>query len=213
MTRARWLGVMAGVAVLATLGLLIAPRLLGQNGLLPIPERHVDGVGPLGSGEEDPHGAVSYTFSRSAPGGVWTLGIRLCLAAGDQPAILDGSVQPHSSIGRGFSFLGARIRQFIPAQGDHPIGSVVGFPPKVSEALNQLQGFAVTDRCQGPNPDDSKPYTELLLGFGRGTDTDGGGWKGVDVGYTSGGQHHIVELRYDILMCGTTVKSDYCATH
>ena len=214
MPRKTFVVLLAGVAAMATLGLIMAPRLINgaPSGVTAVPERHADGSGPLGSGESDPHGAVSHTFSRNAPGGVWTLGIRLCLVSGDKTAILD-SVGPSRSVGNGYKHLGSFVRRFIPAQGENPIGGVVGFPPKVSGALSPVKGFAVTDRCQGPNPDMSKPYTELLLGFAKGSGTEGGGWYGVDVGYFVGGQHHIVELRYDILMCGTTVTSDYCATH
>lgn len=206
--------VLAGVAVLATLGLVMAPRLMdgAPAGASSIPERHPDGGGPLGSGEIDPNGAVSHTFSRSAAGGVWTLGIRLCLVSGDKPATLD-SVGPTRSVGQGYRYIGSLVRRFTPAQADTPIGSIVGYPPNVSDALSPAVGFVVRDRCQGPNPDTSKPYTELLLGFARGNGSEGGGWYGVDVGYNVGGKHHVVELRYDILMCGTAVTTDYCATH
>jgi hypothetical protein len=56
------------------------------------------------------------------------------------------------------------------------------------------------------------PYDELLVGIGRVTPSDdGGGWMGVDIGYSMGGRHYVVSLGYDILICGRSVGPPYCA--
>jgi hypothetical protein len=176
------------------------------------PEHHLDGRGPLGS-LDDPRSSIADGFDATRGGPTWTVGLQLCLAQGNQPATLDGSVTPTKTVGNDFRYLGALVREFTPSQGGRPMISVTGFPPAVPETLHPVKGFVVRYRCQpGPNPDRSVPYTELLIGFGRGPSTSGGGWMGVDVGYTAGGHHHVVSIGYDILICGSAAPARFCGS-
>ena len=167
------------------------------------PEVHRDGQGPLGS-TGDPHHSEASAFD-PVKGGPWTLGYGLCLAEGTQPAVID-SVGPAATVGSGFRFLGAYIRQFTYTRKNTPIGSVDGYPPSLPDTLHPVTGFSVSIPCQ--RAAFGSRYTELLIGFGRGTGTDGGGWRGIKVGYTVGGRHRIVTLGYNILICGSSV-TDY----
>jgi hypothetical protein len=173
------------------------------------PERHPDGRGPLGS-LNDPGNSITEGFDAKIGGPSWTVGIQLCLAQGNQPATLDGSVTPTKTVGNDFRYLGAFVREFTPSHGGSPIINLTGFPPALPDTLRPVKGFVVRYGCHGPNPDRSVPYTELLIGFGRGTGTSGGGWMGVDVGYTAGGHHHVVSLGYDLLICGSAAPARYC---
>jgi len=167
------------------------------------PEAHRDGQGPLGS-TGDPHHSEATAFD-PVKGGPWTLGYGLCLAEGTQPAVID-SVGPAATVGSGFRFLGAHIRQFSPTPSHTPILSLDGYPPPLPDTLRPVAGFSVSVPCQKNGLPST--YTELLIGFGRGTGTDGGGWRGINVGYLVGGRHRIVTLGYNILICGSSV-TDY----
>jgi hypothetical protein len=174
------------------------------------PDHHVDGQGPLGS-FGDANSTDSMAFSAVTGGPIWSVGLGLCLVRGDQPAVLDGSVGPTKIVGTGFQYLGAFARQF-PHTSGMALGSVEGFPPQVSGGtLQPIKGFAVSSHCQHPILDPTIPYTELDLGFGRTPDSSGGGWLGVDVGYNSGGRHHVVSLNYNFLICGPAVPQKFCA--
>ena len=173
--------------------------------------RHLDGEGPLAS-VGDPGTALSGAFDQDAPASRWTLGIALCLDQATDPAVLTGTIRGTRTIGDGFVFLGAYIRQFVPAQGDTPIGGVEGFPPNVSEPLRDLKGYPVSNPCQKPGSvDRNVPYTELLIGWGRSSGKDGGGWLGLDVNYTVDGRQYILAIAYSILICGPAVPARYCA--
>jgi hypothetical protein len=167
------------------------------------PEVHRDGEGQLGS-TGDPRHQEGVAFD-PVKGGPWTLGYALCLTQGDQPAIID-SVSPARTVGTGFRFLGAEIRQFPTARGHMPIGSVDGYPPRLPDPLQPAVGFSVSTRCtkSGLAP----TYTELLIGFDRKAGLDGGGWRGIKVGYTVGGRHRAVILGFDILVCGPSVTNE-----
>ncbi len=104
-----------------------------------------------------------------------------------QPAVLD-SVGPAATVGSGFRFLGAHIRQFTYTRTHTPIGSVDGYPPSLPDTLQPVAGFPVSIPCQRATF--RSTYTEPLIGFGRGTGIDGGGW------------HRIVTLGYNMLICG-----------
>lgn len=206
MTQRRLVIAMLGVAIAATLAFLLVPRITGG------PERHLDGQGPLGS-TDDPASVQAMGFDADKPAG-WrvTAGIQLCLAQGDQPAVLDGSVTPTKTAGtNGITLLGAYVRQFVPSEGGRPIGGVDVFPPTVPEVLHPVKGFVVSVRCMHPNPDPNLQYVELDLGFARGSAALGGGWVGVDVGYTSGGHHHVVSLGYYFFACGPDAPQQFCA--
>ena len=136
-------------------------------------ERHLDGEGPLGS-VGDPSTSLSGAFDQNAPASRWTLGVPLCLDQGNDPAVLDGTISGTQVIGDGFTYLGAFVREFTPAQGDTPIGGVEGFPPNVKEPLHNLKGYAVSNRCQSPgHREPSAPYTAHLLGCARLSDNHG----------------------------------------
>jgi hypothetical protein len=199
----------------ATAAALVLVGVFGVPKLDLAPEHHLDGEGPLGS-FGDTNSSVSEGFDAKIGGPIWSAGLELCLARGDQPAVLDGFVGPTEAVGTGFRYLGALIREFTPLPGAAGFGSREGFPPQVPpvpEALQPVPGFAVTHRCQYPMVDRSIPITELVLGFSRTSDPSGGGWVGVDVGYTSGIRHHVVSLRYNFLVCGPAAPQEFCGSH
>jgi hypothetical protein len=192
--RVRALVGVGGVAAVLTLLFL-----LYQAFPLFQPEAHRDGEGPLASAG-DWHHQDTIAFD-PVKGGPWTMGYRLCLAQGTQPAVID-SVGPAATVGSGFRFLGAYTRQFTYTREHTPIGSVDGYPPSLPDTLHPVTGFSVSIPCQRATW--GSIYTELLIGFGRGTGTDGGGWRGIKVGYTVGGRHRIVTLGYNMLICGSS---------
>ena len=194
---------------IAAVAIVAAAVWIGADSSYLPPERHLDGRGPLASlNTTDTH--ITQAMDRTQSG-VWTFGYELCLAQGDQPAIID-SVGPTQTIGSGFKYLGSLVRTFDLQPGvdstHEPIGSVDGFPPPAKYAPDYLRpaiGYPVSVLCQRGRPSPPVTYTELLVGFAA-VGTDGGGWLGIDVGYTVGGRHRIVSLGYDQLICGTSLE-------
>jgi len=116
------------VLVLALLGLLIG------NGTIDVaPEHHADGHGPLAS----LGGTGSGFYPKVAPY-VVTAGIRLCLMSGAQPAVLDGSIGPTSSVQGGLRFLGAYVRHSNATKG------CKGWPLCNGAAIPNLEGTTAT---------------------------------------------------------------------
>jgi hypothetical protein len=189
-----WLGASA-VAGAAALAVIIA---VATSTGATVPFRHLDGQGPLGSGGNSTSSS-GFDFTPSSGPGPWTLGYSLCLVQGTQPAVID-SVSATRTSGDGYRFLGALMHEFHPQGGNFGILSAPGFPPTVPDRLRSAIGYSVTSLCSHTGPPD--PYTELLIGFGRAPGVRGGGWTGIDVGYTVAGQHHIVTLGYYIYICG-----------
>jgi len=188
-----------GVAA-ATLALLFLVVVAFRNAQT---DHHLDGQGPLAS-TGDPHHQEASAFD-AVKGGPWTLGYQLCLFQGDQPAVIE-SVAPTKTVGDGFRFLGAQVRQFAPTRSHTPILSLDGYPPALPDTLHPAKGFSVTTPCSknGLPP----TYTELLIGFDRASTAGGGGWRGIDVTYATGGRRHVVTLGYDILICGSAVTDE-----
>jgi hypothetical protein len=192
--------IVGGLVAVALIGLAAAALFAG---VLSPPHviHHDDGEGPLGS-----EGGAGYhiTSARDPQGGrytSWTDGVRLCLFSGTEAAILD-DVSPRATVGTGFEFLGARVREFTYEPLVHSfIESTFGFPPSttdVPDPLYEVAGFAVTSPCSQPP---SGSYTELLIGLAMVGD-DGGGWQGVDVAYSVGGQSYVLFIDEDLLICG-----------
>jgi hypothetical protein len=184
---------------------IIAAVLIGADSSSVPPERHLDGQGPLAS-LNTTETRVSETVDPTQSS-VWTFGYQLCLAQGDQPAIID-SIGPTQTVGSGFKYLGSLIRTFDVEPGvdsvHEPIGAVDGFPPPVKYAPDFLRpaiGYPVSVLCPADEPSPPITYTELLVGFAA-VGAEGGGWLGIDIGYTVGGRHRIVSLNYDQLVCG-----------
>ena len=200
--RSRALAVLAGLGALA-LGLAFAILLNGS-------ERHADGEGQLAS-LLDPAAHQAMKTDPSSGDTSWTYGGPLCLFSGQTPAILE-SVTPTATVGIGFQLLGIGVREFDPSQTHTPIISVGGWPPpkdQVPDQIQPVQGFEVSNPCgQSPN---TGGYTELLIGLGR-VGIDGGGWQGLEIGYTVGGRHRILAVRYDVEICGTTVSCEVPAS-
>lgn len=189
-SRARGLG---ALLLLAAGGAFLYIRIQG-------PERHADGDGPLASNE----GGYEAMKVTRVPGVTsWTYGLRLCLETGDEPAILE-SVSPAATVGSGFRFLGAGVRAWTPTSANAGIIGVDGWPPPssfVPDKVHKIRGFAVSTSCaNGPRA----PYTELLIGLGL-VSSDGGGWRGIEVGYHVGGRHRVLVLNHDLMICGTSV--------
>jgi hypothetical protein len=143
----------------------------------------------------------SFTFEPDSGKGPWTVGQELCLAQGTTPAVIV-SVAPVRADGSGYVYVGALVREFRFASNES-ILDVSGFPPHVTQALHPVAGYAVTTPCSdtGPPPN----YTELDLGFGRGTGSDGGGWTGLKVTYEVGNQRYVLTLNNEIYVCGSAI--------
>lgn len=190
MTARRRRVVVVAVASLVLLGVVV---------LTQPPAVHSDGSGPLGS-----LGGPGFESMSVDPQGErtrsWTYGLRLCIAQGDEPAVLR-QVEPLSTLGTGFRFVGGGVRTFTPTPEHTPIISVDSYPPPASEvpdALAPVDGYAVETPCSnGPR----EPYTELLVGLAVRGD-DGGGWKGIKVTYEVHGRTMTVTLDHDLLICG-----------
>ena len=124
------------------------------------------------------------------------------MAQGASPPILE-TVNPMVTVGTGFRSLGTKMRTFTPTSTVTPIISTDGYPPpidKVPGPLSDVESFAVTTPC---SIDPLAPYTELLVGLGR-DGSDGGGWKGIDVGYVVDGRPRTLEIDHDLLICGAS---------
>jgi hypothetical protein len=193
------------VALAATLGGLWLFLFASNGGT----EKHLDGDGILGS-TGDPSATNTYAFSATVGGPRRSVGIPLCLTQGNSAAVLDGYVEPMKTVGHGYVFLGALVRGFRPTQSDPMIATADAFPPAVPDRLLPLRGFAVTRPCPQNGGASSAVEAQLILGFGRGTGDEGGGWQGVELGYTANGHHYVVVISYNIFMCGTTVPHDDC---
>ena len=191
----------AGVVALIALSVASRAVVLGS-------EHHADGDGPLSS--LVPGTRIGNALDPTASGRV-TFGIELCLLTGEDVAVID-AVGPSGTVGTGFRFIGSLARTFDPEPGvdsrHEPIGSVEGFPPPASFAPDHLSdaiGYRVQVRCRHDQP--PQTYTELLLGFERDGD-NGGGWHGIDIGYTFAGRHRIVSLAYDFCFQGSAITRD-----
>ena len=174
------------------------------------PERHADGAGPLGS--LDRLGGPTITVMPTGQATRWSFGVSLCLASGTEAAVID-SVDPTATIGDGFQSIGALIWQFTPSTSYRPITVVEDFPPQtgaVSASLgDDFLGARVSNPCTN---DPNAPVTELLIGIEVGVDpADGGGWQGVDVGYTVAGRHRILAINRNLLICGTSTVAECSA--
>jgi len=195
---------MFGVGIMAGLGVIVTLSLVWLRS--SITETHADGAGPLASYNElgaSGSDAVNPVYTKA---GAWTFGMRLCVAYGSDLPVVD-SVSPAHTVGSGFRFLGASVREFDPTPTNSPIISVDYYPPLhsvIPDALHKIRGYAVKTRC---SLDPGTPYTELLVGMGL-VNSGGGGWKGVDVHYTVGGTHRILAIDYAVGICGESMPCD-----
>jgi hypothetical protein len=204
LTKAQFVIVAMAVAAVVAFNVPFVGQLVGG------PERHANGDGPLGS--RGGTGAMGFDPKAGHP--PWTVGVNLCLAQGQQPAVLDGSVNPTDIAGNypppAVDFLGAYVRDFTPNGENTPLGAVEGFPPQFPDKLYPVKGYQVTRLCSQLTQPHS-PYTELLIGVGPdAVNTRGGGWLGIDVGYTSGWRHHVVSIEAEIMMCGELAPGFEC---
>ncbi len=168
------------------------------------PDRHADGAGALASLGHPGYEAMA--VDPKAGGSAWTYGLPLCLADLSAPALIQ-SVGPVRSVGSGFTFFGARLREFSPSRDHMPIISVPGYPPpaaQVPDATVEAVGARVTTVCSAELP---SRYTELLIGLGL-TSDDGGGWKGIEVRYSVDGRSRTLVIDHDLLICGASVSAE-----
>lgn len=190
--------------VLVGLGAIVALG-LASLALTASPEHHGDGQGPLASLDGPGSETMAVDPIASANPTSWTYGLRLCLASGSDPAVIS-SIAPTASVGSGYQFLGAGIRQFLPTSDHTPVISLSAWPPpagEVPDALSDTQGYAVTTPCAD---DPLAPYTELMIGLGL-EGADGGGWQGIDIAYSVAGQHRVVSLDHNLFICGPSVAA------
>jgi hypothetical protein len=194
----RALAILAGAAGVA----VVAGVLLITHGDLWAAD-HTDGWGPLGS-----YGTAGFGFD-AGRAGPWSIGVPLCLAHGNEPAVLDGTIRPASQIGNRMRILGAVVRRGIPRNGFGVIGSVMGYPPGPPyDDSSAAKGFAVSTSCDPNNL--STAQSELDVGVAP-EGTDGGGWDGLAVGYTVGWRHHVLTINSIVVVCGPSVPDDICA--
>ncbi len=159
-----------GLAVIVTVSLPVISAFIS-------PERHADGQGPLAS-LDGPGSSASAADRQPGTARTLTFGMPLCLTSSDS-VILD-SVGPTESVGTGYRFLGAKVREFIPVwpQAHTPIIAVHGYPPPpamVPDPLQDVLGYTVMTQCQSTP---SGPYTELLIGLSSIADDGGTGAAG-----------------------------------
>jgi hypothetical protein len=190
-------GTVVGLGAVAALGLALLVRTAP-------PERHLDGAGPLASLNGPGSEMMATDPSAAGHPTSWTFGLRLCLASGTDPAVIE-SVAPTVSIGTGYRFLGAGIRQFQLTRDHTTVIGLSAWPPprtEVPDTLADVRGYVVSTPCS--EPANSGAYTELMIGLGREGD-DGGGWNGIDVGYSVAGRHRVLVIAHDLFICGPAV--------
>lgn len=193
---------LSGIATVA-LGIVIVALAAGVVLGPPALRSHADGDGLLASNGRPVPESMSVDPNRSAD--AWTFGIRLCTVPPDREVDLR-DISARNTLGTGFKYLGARVRTFTQTTTHTPIISVAGFPPPpgfVPDQLDPVNGTAVTAACSNGI---GQPYTELLVGMGRvgsgRVGDDGGGWQGILIDYTSGGQQYRLSLDHNLLICG-----------
>lgn len=165
---------------------------------------HLHNDGPLGS-----LSGASFTFDSSTPG-PWTSGYSLCLQPGADPVTIE-SVSPASEVGSGLNYLGAYVREIQPdtsmTTSTGGIGTVQGFPPKVTQTLHPVAGYRVTDACSSEGAQSATSvfpaYTELDVGIGRRAGPAGGGWTGFTIAYSVGSTQYVATWDTAIYACGT----------
>ncbi len=189
----------------AAAGLAAAAAILVFSIGTPGPKRHLDGAGPLSSVAA----GTTMAFPAGAAG-PWSLGIPLCLAGPDGPAVIE-AVNPATLLGSGSRFLGALVRTFVRSASDTMIISMQGYPPpSVSDHLDPAVGASVAITC-ATSDEPAAPFTELLIGFSVDGDA-GGGWDGVDVAYRLGASHYILHVTETIVRCGEELDPGICGT-
>jgi hypothetical protein len=175
------------------------------------PERHADGDGDLASRGRTSD-VLTHAFDQSH-GTTWTIGVPLCLERGSDPAVLDGTVGPVTTVGGRLRFLGAYTRESVPGAVNYRGGSVGGYPPNIPGPLHTERGFAVSRPCDFSRPDPAARQIELLVGVAYAGGSDGGGWYGLDIGYETRGHHHVLATTgWNILVCGPAMPAVYCPT-
>jgi hypothetical protein len=164
---------------------------------------HLHNDGPLGS-----LSGAGFAFDPSTSG-PWTAGYDLCLQPGAQQVTIE-SVTPASEVGAGLNYLGAYVREIVPdtstTTNTGGIGSLDGFPPKVTQALHPVRGYRVTHECtweESQPPSSMGPYTELDVGVGRRSLSADGGWTGFTVTYVEGLTQYVATWDTDLYACGT----------
>ena len=165
---------------------------------------HLHNDGPLGS-----LSGASFAFDPSTTG-PWTSGYGLCLQPGADPAIIE-SIAPADEVGAGLRYLGAYVRKMAPdtstATNTGGIGTIDGFPPKVTQTLHAVTGYRVTHVCSWEVAQSASSaqatYTELDVGIARRSPSAGGGWTGFTVTYSVGATQYVATWDTGIYACGT----------
>jgi hypothetical protein len=159
------------------------------------PTRHLDGEGPV-EWVGSPDGfTVGIQTSASPNENEFSFGAMiLCRAAGGENATIN-SVEPLATIGDGFDFLGAMVRD-----ARAPYGGVIssaGFPPEGANesAYREAVGATIEVQCQT-----ASQGLELVIGFEKIGDS-GGGWEGVDVHYSLGEREYVLEINNLMVLC------------
>jgi hypothetical protein len=167
---------------------------------------HLNNDGPLVLG------AAGFTFDADSTG-PWTLGYQPCVNQGTDPVILE-SIAPVSATGNSLHLLGAFAR-LIPADTGGAIGSVTGFPPRVSQVLRPVDGFAVTQQCNfnSNTPPVPTSTSEIDVGVGRLAGSTGGGWPGYTVTYRVGATQYVATLDGPVYICGPTAPAAAQCNH
>lgn len=154
----------------------------------------------------DPGATTTMAVDRTPGVTSWSFGsMFLCMQDASQTAVVQ-EIKPHAEVGDGFAVDGIGIHDFLFTSEDTPIISVEGYPPDLRAPLLDPIDFEVEVPC--PAAQVGTRVVELIIGL-RATSDEGGGWLGVDVGYTVGQGNYVLAIKNNLLICGVAV-SEYC---
>jgi hypothetical protein len=163
------------------------------------PRRHQDGKGPLGVASSSSETIVAYPVDDQGrpSGGPWSFGgTDLCLeTAGGEAVITD--VAPRSTTGAAVEHVGSVVRNRYEGQG--ALRSLSGFPPSPATRFRPALGEVITTPCAA-NPAEQRGQLELVVGLAH--EGEGGGWTGVSISYTHGGEQYVLDLDTQLIVCG-----------
>ncbi len=162
---------------------------------------HLHNDGPLA------FGGAGFTFDADSGPGPWTAGYQPCIQQGTDPVILE-SIAPTAEQGNGLRLIGAFVR-LIPVDAGGAIGEIPGFPPQVSEVLQPIDGYAVTQQCNFNSSEPPVPTstTEIDMGVANPVGSTGGGWSGVTVDYRVGATQYVVTFDAPLYICGPSAPA------
>jgi len=165
-------------------------------------EQLQDGRGALSGG-----GATHAFDVKNGPG--WTIGFLLCVNSGFDSVVLDGTVRGASVIAGDLTLVGAQAGQATLHDGAI-VDSAQGFPPQTGTRLYPASGYVVRTPCELNAPNPTGPFTVLDFGVHAQSGDLGGGWEGIEIGYSIHGFHHVLTTESSVYICGRGMPADVC---